>query len=132
LVEAGTAYVYFGSTSGFRSTAMASLSGNAAEDHVGMSVALAGNVDGAGASDLLIGSPGVAHSASFPSGGSAYLAFGPLTSGTSLEATDLYYDGGDDAAGTRTGTIGDIDDDGYVDFLVGLADTSTYVWLGRP
>ena len=112
VTAAGVAYVYFGSTSGFSSTGVSSLTGSTLDDHVGMSVALAGDVDGAGGSDLLIGAPGVKNS-TFGDAGSAYLVFGPLTSGTSLEATEIYYDDGNDAAGTWTRTIGDIDNDGY-------------------
>ena len=99
----------------------------------------AGDVDGDGYSDILVGSP---HS-SVPSEGVAYLVLGGSTPvSTRLHAADARYTGAatGDAAGCSVAGAGDIDHDGYDDLLIGACDNddggrnagAAYVVLGGP
>lgn len=119
----GTAYLVFGGpdlASASLSEADASFFGEAEGDMVGGwgKLAAAGDVDGDGFDDLLLGS-----SANSEVGrlGAAYLVLGgqSLASG-SLAHADVRFSGeaGGDFA-ERVAGAGDIDDDGYADLLVG-------------
>ena len=87
------------------------------DSHTGYDVARAGDIDGDGLADILIGSPGgdLAHE----NGGEVYVFSGPITG--ELESTDLHaliYGAG---AGTVTSSAGDVNGDGLDDILVGSA-----------
>ncbi len=108
--------------------------GDDARDYSGTAVAAAGDVDGDGYADFLIG----AHSADPPGGtdaGETYLVFGhggawadiDLNTGTGTGPAGVVRILGDDArdySGTAVAAAGDVDGDGYADFLIG-ADSAT-------
>jgi hypothetical protein len=129
------------------------LHGAAAGDRLGASVAAAGDVNGDGAGDLLVGAPG-ADAPGRPGAGAAYVVFGGGAG--ALDAGDLggrgfRIDGpvGWDAdgparpgrrpaaAGTTVAAAGDVDGDGLADLLVsapgadnpGLADAAGRVFV---
>ena len=93
--------------------------GASAGDFAGQDVACAGDVDGDGQDDLLIGATGVDESA-----GAAYLLLGPVTAGPiDLGLTyDARWTGeaGGDLAGYRVSTAGDVSSqpDGLADLLI--------------
>src|SRR5262249_62427219 len=95
-----------------------------AYDYAGTSVAPAGDVNGDGHGDLLIGAPGADSNGRY-SAGSAYVVYGK-TSNTNVDLASLG-DGGFridgakayDSAGTSVAPGGDVNGDGRADVLVG-------------
>lgn len=120
------------------------LTGEAANDEFGFSVSRAGDVNGDGFPDLIVGAPGA--SGISTSAGTSYVFFGQaggLTgtiSGSSLTGANGFKIIGEvqnDGAGFGAGGIGDINGDGYADLVVGAprAGGSTgaaYVVYGGP
>ena len=136
---AGAAYVFFGDSSsssslyGGLSLSEAPLKflGETGSNYAGRSVSTAGDVNGDGFSDLVVGAPGESTNAT--SAGAAYILLGP-ESGTvgAQSTTDLYYTYAkalgetlDDNAGYTVSAGGDIDGDGLSDILVGAHMEST-------
>ncbi len=126
--EYGKAYLFFGSTiqgggTFDLSSADASFRGEHDGDEAGDSVASAGDVDGDGLDDILIGAPG----ASIPAGdhgGNTYLMFGStiLGGGTFLlSSADVTFEGEEthDYSGDAVDSAGDVDGDGLDDILIG-------------
>lgn len=104
----GRVYVYSGSDG----KVLLTLTGEAAGDGFGTSDSIAGDVDGDGYADLLVGAWQQAGGA--PSGGKAYLYSGKT--GRLLAAYTCKTAG--DTFGFDTANLGDIDGDGTIDFLV--------------
>ena len=130
-VDAGAAFVYYGGP-GADATPDLTLTGRAAGDHFGTSVSGAGDVNGDGFADLIVG-------ANFNNGtlyGAAYIYYG----GPGVDATaDLTLTGAahSDYFGRSVAGAGDINGDGFADLIVGAPfhDTNTgqaYIYLGGP
>jgi len=126
--NAGEVYILFGRTSGWTAitdigAADATIRGEDEDDWLGYSVAVVGDVDDDGLDDLLIGAP---YRDSFGiSNGESYLILG-RTAGwaTGLDAAtiaDVSINGTSmgDLAGFGLAGIGDVNDDGVVDFAIG-------------
>ena len=124
---AGQTYLIFGRESGWAmdrdlSTASASFLGEDAYDYSGYSVSGAGDVNGDGYDDILIGAHEDEEGGT--EAGQTYLIFGK-SSGWSMD-TDLSYadasfwgeDGGD-YSGISVSGAGDVNNDGYDDILIG-------------
>jgi len=151
----GRSYVVFGRRSGFAAAINLSslngptgfhLDGAAVDDFSGAAVAAAGDVNGDGIDDILIGSPGTDNAAD--GSGSSYVVFG-RTIGfpaafdlNSVNGTNGFRLNGEtafDASGSDVSAAGDVNGDGLGDFLIGAlsADSngqdsgSTYVVFGR-
>ena len=130
---AGAAYVIFGKADGFAPVNLGSLAlpdgfvilGDAQLDQAGWSVAAAGDVNGDGFADVVLGARrsdigGVAAGAAYVIYGKA-AGFGPVDL-TDLAATDGFViqgDGGGDNAGTSVAGAGDVNGDGFADLIVG-------------
>jgi hypothetical protein len=117
-VAAGAVHVVDGTVTGTTALAGADaiLEGENSGDAAGSSLD-AGDVEGDGYSDLLIGAS--THSSSSSGEGAAYVALGPLTGTNSLAAADGKLTGSSgDGAGTSV-ALGDIDGDGFLDVVVG-------------
>ncbi len=99
---------------GFATGAYAILTGIDGSDSAGYSLAGAGDVNGDGVGDVVIG----ANARS--TNGSAYLVLGPISGTISLSAADATIDGlnSDDALGNAVAGVGDTNDDGVDEFVV--------------
>ncbi len=130
--NAGRVYVYLGSASGVSNAPATTLTGEDAHDYFGGSVSAAGDLNGDGYDDVIVGAD--RHGGST---GRAYVYLGS-TDGT-LETVDRVLDGESSADhfGASVSAAGDVNDDGYADVIVGAYgyDASVgraYVYLGSP
>jgi len=146
--SAGRSYVVFGKASGFPSTLDLGtlngvngfrLDGGVPNGNSGRSVAAAGDVNGDGFGDIIIGAP-------FSNGnaGASYVVFGKADGfGSSLQLSDLNgSDGfrlagaGSEQSGSAVAAAGDINGDGYADLIIGAPRgnsgvSNTYVVFGK-
>jgi len=154
-IDSGSSYVVFGKASGFDAAMnLSNLDGNngfrldgvTARDYSGISVSSAGDVNGDGFADLLIGT-----NSADPNGnlnaGSSYVVFGKASGfDAAMNLSSLDGNNGfrlDGAAGDVSGTslsgAGDVNGDGFADLIVGAygADSndsdsgSSYVVFGK-
>jgi hypothetical protein len=152
---AGEAYVVFGTASGFAAdVSVTSLTGSngfkivgAAGDFMGRDVASAGDVNGDGFDDVIVGATNANNVGGYGGTGAAYVVFGGPSMGPSISVTALNGTNGfkllgatsGSYAGTSVATAGDINGDGFADLIVGAPgadpngiDTGTaYVVYGR-
>jgi len=112
----GCAYIYFGGSS-MNNTPDITLDGEGSSDYFGHSVSQAGDVNGDGYSDIIIGA--VQNSGAR---GKAYIFFGGPTFDTS---PDIVYAGSNvgDWMGESVSTAGDVNADGYADVVIGADGT---------
>jgi len=155
--NAGSSYVVFGKAEGFSATfALSSLdgsngfrlNGSAAGDQNGISVSSAGDVNGDGFDDLIIGANGADPNGSYLAGAS-YVIFGKA-GGFSAVLNPADLDGSNgfrldgaasyDQSGFSVSSAGDVNGDGFADIIIGarLADPngnsiagSSYVVFGK-
>jgi hypothetical protein len=134
---AGSAYVFLGGSGAFDATADGTVSGVAANDWLGISVASAGDVNGDGFADIVVGAEG--NDAGGIGAGQAYVYYGsasdtldPTPDGTLTGAA------AGDTFGRSVASAGDVNGDGFSDVVVGaflangvVADVGrAYVYLG--
>jgi len=95
--------------------------GEALGDWAGVRAAGIGDVDGDGRSDLLVGAPNNDEVAA--SAGRSYLVFSssPSSKSFDLEDSDRFFNGesSNDLSGRQLGPAGDVNKDGYADFMIG-------------
>ena len=138
---AGKAYVVFGKSTAFagnidlsavaNGTGGFALNGQAASDYAGYSVASAGDLDGDGFDDLIVGAQG-ADPAGGASAGKTYVVFGKSSSfgaAVNLSAVALGTGGfvlngqnASDFSGFSVASGGDVNGDGFADLIVGAAN----------
>ncbi len=153
--SSGSSYVVFGKSSGFDASIEVSsldgtngfrLDGITAQDNSGMSVSGAGDVNGDGFDDVIVGAHGADPHGSYS--GSSYVVFGKETgfnASMNLSSLDgkngLRVDGEamDDSLGRSVSTAGDVNGDGFDDVIIGAAGAdkqgdfsgSSYVVFGK-
>ncbi len=161
--RAGASYVIFGKNTSDTGAFAAELelstldgsngfkiSGETIYDQVGSSVSAAGDINGDGIDDMLVGAPGSNYSSDSP--GLSYVVFGRNASATGNFASEIQLstlDGtngfkiigetADDNLGSSVSAAGDINGDGIDDFLIGAPNNdsngndsgATYVVFGK-
>jgi arylsulfatase A-like enzyme len=126
----GRATVYLGCAAGLEATPVLTVSGTVAGDQAGLAVATAGDVNGDGYADLVVGVPG------YDSGrGRAYVYLGSASGPGAAPPIVLSGEAGE-GLGASVGTAGDVNGDGYADVVIGAdrygGDTGrAYVYLGQ-
>jgi hypothetical protein len=125
--NAGEAYVIFGKTGATRTvidlTSLAAsdgfiIQGDAAGDYAGRSISSAGDINGDGLADLIVGVP------NSDDGKGAYVIFGKAgATRTAIDLTSLVASDGfiirSDGTGSNVASAGDINGDGFADLIVG-------------
>ena len=133
--NAGESYVVFGSSSGFSTSFnLASLSGSNgfvingidADDTSGRSVSSAGDINGDGIDDLIIGAPSADPNGN-SNAGESYVVFGSSSFGASFDLSSLNGSNGFvingidgyDSSGWSVSSAGDVNGDGIDDLIIG-------------
>lgn len=129
--QIGKAYVYYGSDEGLIQWAAPDWTdvGSHSAAHFGRSVGTAGDVNGDGFADIIVGSAGSLQGVSVYYGSSKGLAMPAVANWTagSIHPNDGF--------GSSVGTAGDVNGDGYADIVIGAPSSSNdagwaYVYHG--
>jgi hypothetical protein len=134
--EEGRAYVYLGSAAGLAATPAWTVEGNADQAELGSAVGTAGDVNGDGYADVIVGAPGWYNFELYEGKADVYL--GSASGLSTIRAWTA--EGNSETAhfGFAAGCAGDVNGDGYSDVIVGAygydgsagGEGASYVYLG--
>jgi hypothetical protein len=110
----GRVYVYHGSSDGLGSTPALTLTGETSSDRFGCSIASAGDVNGDGYADLVVGAYG-----RLDNTGRVYVYHGSSGGLASTAAFTVTGENTYDRFGFSVASAGDVNGDGYADLIVG-------------
>ncbi len=122
----GRVYVYYGSANGLSATPDW-IESNSANSNFGCSIGTAGDVNGDGYSDVLVGANTYGNGQYHE--GKAYLYYGSASGLITTPVWTLESDVNDTLLGAAVGTAGDVNGDGYSDIMIGAeAYSSGYLY----
>ncbi len=129
----GASFIYFGGSGPFNLTADAQLESNQTDAHFGHDVAGAGDINGDGFGDVIVGAPLYDSSPGFE--GAIFIYFGK--SGGFDPSADLIFESGsqNQGVGVSVAGAGDLNGDGYADLVSGapspfLLEGSAFIYYG--
>jgi len=111
--QEGRAFVYHGSATGINTTATAMVESNQLDAGMGISVASAGDVNGDGYGDVIVGAP------AYLGEGAAFIFHGSATGINTTAAAMVVSNVTAAAMGYSVAGAGDVNGDGYSDIIVG-------------
>jgi hypothetical protein len=117
----GIAYLYLGSATGMQAVPAWSFENGQSDTSLGFAAAAAGDVNGDGFADVLVGAPEWDESLNE---GKAYLFYGGLGGLAQVPDWSFVGDQEEMKLAYSVSTAGDVDGDGYADFLVGAKNYS--------
>ena len=115
--DEGIVYLFGGAVNGLKPTAFASIEGNQDSALFGSSTSTAGDVNGDGKCDIIIGAP--LYNNGQNNEGRAYIYLGSVVMPYLTFSSSVESDQADANFGTSVSTAGDVNGDGYSDVLVG-------------
>lgn len=126
--ESGLVHLVMGSPSGLSATPDATFYGELALDQVGGSAAFAGDLDGDGFEDFVLGAPGTDSCGC--GAGTVYIVHGPVSGDVDVGYADgeWYGEGFGEEAGISVASAGDFDGDGLDDVVIGAVDNDATAW----
>jgi hypothetical protein len=132
----GRAYVFLGSASGLSTTASWTAESDQVDAEFATSVATAGDVNGDGYADVIVGAPFYDNGSSDE--GRAYVYLGSAVGVSATAAMTMESDQISAGMGKAVSTAGDVNGDGYADVLVGapgyddpeVNEGRLYIYLG--
>lgn len=136
---AGRVYVYYGTNTGISTVASVVLDGDQTGGQLGNAVSTAGDVNGDGYSDLLVGArTWESNTATELSEGAVFVYYGSATGISTTPNLTLQTNHADDNFGSNVACAGDINNDGFSDVLVGaylssyptFNEGAVFVYLG--
>jgi hypothetical protein len=127
--DEGRAYVYHGSASGLSATPAWTAESDQDNAEFGFSVGTAGDVDGDGYSDVIVGARYYDNGQTDE--GRAYVYHGSVSGLSTTPAWTVESDQDLAALGTSVGTAGDVNGDGYSDVIVGAPYINDGLFKGR-
>ena len=113
----GRAYIYAGSASGITNSPFWTVESNQAYSEFGGSVSTAGDVNGDGLSDVIIGAKSYEDDST--NEGTAFVYYGNATSMSTTPSWTKDIDQRDAYFGCSVATAGDVNGDGYADVIIG-------------
>ena len=116
-VDEGAAFVYFGGAGAFNTSADAQLEANQADAYLGYSVAGAGDVNGDGFADVIVGAPRYGNGQ--PVEGAALVYFGGAGAFNTSADAQLESNQAGASLGNSVAGAGDVNGDGFADVIVG-------------
>jgi hypothetical protein len=115
--DEGRAYIYLGAITGLSTVASATLESNQANAQLGVSVASAGDVNGDGYSDIVVGSPSYGNGQAWE--GVAFVYAGSNSGIVTNACTLLESNQSNSVFGLTVASAGDVNGDGLADVIVG-------------